>query len=83
MEGVFTSGRCTVSYGPKPYGFEPKAILKAINRYCRRRRIFEGGLQWGYDYATWSVCYPQMAREFNRAAAAIMGRPGRYLPIIR
>ena len=54
--------------------YNPKAILKAINRYCRKN------LGKGWDYATWTVVYPQMAFEFSRAAEAMTGRKGRYLP---
>ncbi len=56
---------------------EAYAILKAINRWCRKN------LKPGWDYATWAAVYPRMAAVFNEAAAEVKGRPGRYLPLFR
>ena len=57
-----------------------KTLIKAINRRIRRKKLFEGGLQYGLDYPTWSLCYPQMSKVLNQAAKVITGKDGRYLP---
>lgn len=57
------------------------AVAKAINRRCRRQKIFAGGRGFGVDYNTWAVSYPQMAEQFNKAVKVINGgKPGRYVP---
>lgn len=53
------------------------AIIKSINRHIRNHWF--GGMR-GWDYATWTVVYPQMAHQYSAAAQVITGRPGRYLP---
>jgi len=59
-----------------------RTFLKAINRYVRRKRVFDGGRTFGVDYATWQVCYPQIAKAYNQAASLFLGRPvTRALPI--
>jgi hypothetical protein len=59
---------------------QARAIVKAINRRVRRHRYFEGGRLFGVDYPTWAVTHPQMAREFNKAAAVLTGRKGHFMP---
>jgi hypothetical protein len=62
---------------------EAKTLIKSINRHIRRKKLFEGGLQYGLDYPTWSFCYPQMSKILNEAAKIITGRDGFYLPKYR
>ncbi len=62
---------------------EARAICKAINRHVNKVEVFMGGRQFGVDFNTWAVCYPQMCREFRNAAAVVVGRPGRFLPRFR
>ena len=52
---------------------QAKAIVKAINRRCRKRLCPR-------DYTAWARDYPQMAAEFDKAAATLSGHPGRYRP---
>lgn len=59
---------------------EARATIKAINRWVRRTRPFEGGRQFGVDWPTWSACYPQTAQVFLRSARAITGRDGLFMP---
>jgi hypothetical protein len=58
----------------------PKSILKSINRHVKKNRLFEGGRSFGVDFATWQVNYPQMCREFCKAAQQLLGREGNFLP---
>lgn len=60
-----------------------KTLIKAINRHIRRKKLFEGGLQYGLDYPTWSLCFPQMSKVLNQAAKIITGKDGHYLPRYR
>jgi len=57
-----------------------KATLKAINRWARRTRPFEGGMQYGVDWPTWCASYPHIASAFLRSARAITGRDGLFMP---
>lgn len=66
--------------GGRGCGVNARAIVKTINRRCRRHRYFEGGRQFGVDYTTWVMCHPQMAFEYSRAAEALTGRKGRFIP---
>ena len=59
---------------------EARAIAKAINRHHRRRHTFEGGRQYGIDFPTWSVCYPQTCAVFMRCAQTLTGRKGFFMP---
>lgn len=59
---------------------EATAVCKAINRHCRKAQVFQGGRQFGVDYTTWAVTYPQMAHAFQKAAKIITGRDGRFMP---
>lgn len=62
---------------------DARATIKAINRRLRTDRPFEGGMEYGVDYVTWCMCYPQMAATFSAAAETLVGKPGRYLPRFR
>ena len=53
------------------------AIAKSINRHVRRN--WHGGM-FGWDYATFSVCFPRTCAVFNEAAEVITGRERRFLP---
>lgn len=57
-----------------------KTIIRSINRWARRTQPFHGGRQYGVDYATWTVCYPHLAHQFQRAVECVTGRSGRFLP---
>lgn len=59
---------------------EASALIKAINRWVRRTRPFEGGKQFGVDFRTWNVTYPQIASAYKAAATVIAGRPGYFMP---
>jgi len=62
---------------------EAKSTIKAINRHLRRHRVLEGGLKFGLDHITWSICHPHMARMVDKAGQVITGRAGRFLPCWR
>ena len=47
------------------------AIVKAINRYLRKVRMFNGGGGFGLDYATWTALYPRMSHIYNVAASEV------------
>ncbi len=58
-----------------------RAVIKSIRRHLWK--IDRSAPPWGWDYATWSVVYPQTARVMNEAAQTITGHPGRYVPRLR
>ncbi len=60
-----------------------RAILKAINRHIKKRRIMldRGFPDYGVDFATWHCCYPQMASMFRHHAEKLMGRDGLFMPL--
>lgn len=56
------------------------AILKSINRHVKHIRAFEGGRQYGVDFATWSHCYPQTSRVFREVAEQHTGKKAAFMP---
>lgn len=46
----------------------------------RKTRPFEGGRQYGVDYPTWIVTYPQTAQVFRQAAEVLVGKQGNFMP---
>lgn len=57
-----------------------RTTIKAINRWTRTYRPFEGGRTFGVDYITWRISYPQIAKTYQLAAEMITGRTGRFMP---
>jgi len=57
-----------------------RAIIKSINRWTRKTKPFAGGRTFGVDFATWYVCYPQIAQTYLASAEVITGRKGRFMP---
>jgi len=58
-----------------------RATIKAINRWVRNYRPFEGGKAFGVDYVTWRISYPQIAKTYQEAAEVVTGRTnGRFMP---
>lgn len=59
---------------------QARQTVKAINRWVRKTKPFEGGRQYGVDYPTWVVTYPQTAQVFRAAAEVLTGRKGNFMP---
>ncbi len=57
-----------------------RQTIKAINRWVRKNNPFEGGKQYGVDFATWNVCYPQLSKMYVKCAEIMVERTGRFMP---
>jgi hypothetical protein len=49
-----------------------RALIKSINRHLKKTRAFVGGRQYGIDWPTWCVTFPQLAHAVNEAGHVLM-----------